>query len=220
MSSPQADATGFPFATDPNYKAGQDPAGSISDGLSSRCRKGPSLDYIASPSAPLEIGATGSEEAIYGDTLDVTDADWLHVEAMFFLISGVAETLAANLAVGLESSQDGINWTPYAVVNRAGAIVPATMFRNDSGQTAGLPSPTGGYAAAVTTQNAPLLEDMLAFLATPLSTAGSSIVLPRVIPFSVVSALYVRVVCVPVFTEPPDHELPQLAVRVNKAVSP
>lgn len=217
----QADATGYPFATDPRYKAGQDPAGDIADGLSLRCRKGPSLDYIGSPSAPYEIGTTGSGDAIYGDTIDVSDCNYLHVEVFFLLPSeaGPVETTAANLAVGLECSQDGVYWSPLPVINRAGALSPSTMYRNDNGQSA-TPSATGGYAAAATTQNAPLLEDMLAFLATPLTTSTADLVVQRAIPFYVGSALFVRVVFVPTYTEPPDTETPLLVCRVNKAVAP
>lgn len=213
------DALGYPFSTDPHYKAGQDPAGDIADGLGLRARKGPSLDYYGSPSAPVELSATGSGEAIYGDTLDVTDATWLHVEIMLFLQSDVAETENANLAVGLETSQDGVYWSPLPVINRAGLIAPATMFRNDTGVSA-TPSTTGGYAAAATTQNAPLYEDLTPILPATLTTTGDPLVVQRAVPFNVAGALYVRVVLLPIYTEPPDRELPMLAVRVNKAVSP
>lgn len=218
MTLQQADSLGNALVTDPAYKAGQDPAGGIGDALMVRTTVGPSLDYYGTPDAPIDMA--GSEEAIYGDTIDVTDADWLHVEVMFHLqSSGGAETENANLAVGLESSQDGVYWSPYTVVNRASLISPSTMFRNDTGQTAGAPSATGGYAAAATTQNAPLLEDLTPILPAVLTTTGNPIVVQRAIPFNVASALYVRVVLVPIYTEPPDRSVPALCVRVNKAAS-
>lgn len=200
------------------YRAGQDPAGNIADGLSVRARKGPSLDYIGTTAAPVD--ATGSGEAMYGDTLDVSDCDWLHVEVLFFLPStaGPVETENANIAVGLESSQDGVYWSPYPVINRSGALAPSTMFRDDNGQSV-TPSATGGYAAAATTQNAPLLEDLTPLLPTPLTTTGNDLVVQRAVPFNVASALFVRVVVVMIYTEPPDRETPAVTIRVNKAVS-
>lgn len=219
MTAARANALSYPFSTDPAYKAGQDPAGDIADGLSLRARKGPSLDYYGTPDAPIELSTTGSGDAIYGDTLDVSDATWLHVEIMFFLQSDVAETENANLAVGLETSQDGVYWSPLPVINRASLISPATMFRNDTGVSA-TPSTTGGYAAAATTQNAPLYEDLTPILPATLTTTGDALVVQRALPFNVASALFVRVVFLPIYTEPPDRALPMLAARVNKAVSP
>lgn len=219
MRGLQADALGYPFSTDPAYKAGQDPAGDIADGLGLRARKGPSLDYYGTAAAPIELSTTGSGDAIYGDTLDVTDATWLHVEFSFFM---PALGDAMNVAVGLETSSDGVYWYPLPVINRASPITPSTMIRPDDGLVGALtPSTTGGYALdPPTTQNAPMLEDMLAFLATPASLPGDIQVMQRAIPFNVASALYVRVVFVAIYAEPPDVEVPSVYIRVNKAVSP
>lgn len=218
------DAMGRVWVHDPFYKAGQDPAGAIADGLSVRCRKGPSLDYIASPASPLAIPSNGSGDAIYGDTLDVTDANWLNVEVMFHLqAAGNVETENANLGIGLESSEDGFYWSPVPVVNRASLISPATMFRNDNGQTSGAPSTTGGFTDAANTQNAPLPEDVLALWPANRSAtadANDPDVTQRVIPFYVAAYLYVRVVFVPIFSEPPDFLVPLLSARVHKAVGP
>lgn len=213
------DALGYPFFTDPMLKAGQDPAGDIADGLSLRARKGPMLDYYGTADAPIECSATGSGDAILGDTLDVTDATWLHVEVAFFLPEDTQGT-GMNCAVGLQASADGQYWFPYPVVNRATLISPATMFRLDDVATFPNPSGTGGYSSgADMTQNAPLWEDLTPLL--PYAIDGFDVApIQKAIPFNVASALYVRVVLLPIYTEPPDVGLPSLYVRVNKAVSP
>lgn len=183
MRGMQADALGNPFATDPMYKAGQDPAGDIADGLSIRARKGPMLDYYGTADAPIELSTTGSGDAVYCDTLDVTDATLLHVEVSFFMPALGQEM---NLAVGLETSADGVYWYPLPVINRSAPISPTTMYRNDDGLVGALtPSTTGGYADVATTQNAPLLEDMVALLAANVTLPGDIQVIQRAIPFNV-----------------------------------
>src|SRR3990167_7224716 len=218
MSSPQADATAFPFATDPNYKAGQDPAGGVADGLALRCATGPLLDYIASFDDPLTLPNDGAGDAIYGDTLDVTDANWLTLEFAFWLQEDTAFTTNANLGIGLEESADGVTWCPVPLINRAAELAAATNFRDDPG--AGLvPSPTGGFTDAANTNNAPLPEDV-PVLYPAARTATVDDVTQRVIGFYVGQYAYVRVVFIPTYTEPPDFVVPLLAARVYKAVAP
>lgn len=214
-----ADATDYPFATDPNYKAGQDPAGAVSDGLALRCATGPVLDYIESFDAPLTLSATGSGEAIYGDTLDVTDANWLMLEFAYWLQEDAgAFTTNANLGIGLEESADGVTWCPVPLINRAAVLAAATNFRDDTG--AGLvPSTTGGFTDNANTNNAPLPEDV-PILYPAARTATVDDVTQRVIGFYVGQYAYVRIVFIPTYVEPPDNVVPLLAARVYKAVAP
>lgn len=214
----QADALGYPFATDPVERAGENPAGPIAAGLIVRACKGPLLDYIASPTDPLLLGNTASGEAIYGDTIDVTDAQWLNVELfVFWDESGGAASESVNVGLGLEESGDGVYWSPIPVIDRVALVSPATNFRDDTGLV--VPSTTGGLATAATTQNATLPEDVPVLFATPISATTDPFVVQRSLSFYVPSRLYVRVVIVPTYSEPPDVIPPSIAVRVNKAVA-
>jgi hypothetical protein len=205
---------------DPIYKAGQDPAGGISAGLALRSNKGPKLDYYGSLLVPTVLGAAASGEAIYCDTLDVTDADWLdaHV-ALFFNEDAGDVTTACNAAVGLEASMDGIYWFPIGVINRAAPIAPATMFRDDDGQTVGLPSATGGFADATTTQNAPMLEDMVPMLPAVASAVADPFVVQRDFSFYVGNRMYVRLVVVAIYSEAVGTLPPSLGITVMKSAS-
>jgi hypothetical protein len=125
-----------------------------------------------------------------------------------------------NAAVGLEASMDGIYWFPIGVINRAAPIAPATMFRDDDGQAgASTPSATGGFADASTTQNAPMLEDMVSMLPATASVVATPFVVQRDYSFYVGNRMYVRVVVVAIYTEPPDFITPSLGITVMKAKS-
>lgn len=204
---------------DPIYKAGQDPAGGVADGLATRATKGPLLEYYGVDGAPIELGAAASGEALYFDTLDVTDAKFLIVYVAFFLNEDTdVVTTAANLALNIESSGDGINWFPLGVINRAGAFAPSTVFRDDTGLSAGALSTTGGFADATTTQNAPMLEDMVPILPAPASaTVAGTVVIQKSFRFLVEFEAYVRVVAVATYDEPPDVLVPSLYLAVQKA---
>lgn len=217
----QGDSLGNPFVHDPILKAGQEPAGGIAGGLALRSNKGPKLDYYGSFTAPIQLGSTASGEAIYGDIIEVTDADWLdaHV-ALFFNEDGGAGTEGCNAAVGLEASQDGVYWFPIGVINRVAPISPATMFRDDDGQAgASTPSTTGGFADASTTQNAPMLEDLVPMLPAVASVVADPFVVQRDFSFYVGNRMYVRLVVVAIYSEPPDVVTPSLGITVMKAKS-
>jgi hypothetical protein len=185
----------------------------------SRPSKGPILDYYGSPTAPIELPNSGSGDTIYCDNIEVTDANTVNVELYMYWRSELdAFTLLFNVGIGLESSGDGIYWSPISMVDRVELISPATLYRLDTGQTGLItPSTTGGYADATTTQNAPLLEDVLAALPAPISATTEPFVVQRAIRFRVDYELYVRLVLCPIYTEPSSGVVPGLAVRVNKA---
>lgn len=207
---------------DPILKAGQDIAGGIADALAIRATKGPLLVYYDTDGEPTELAVgdfnTVSND-IYGDTLDVTDAKYLIVYVAFFLrfSAGPVVTTAANLAVNLESSGDGINWFPLGVINRAIAITPATVFRDDAGATAGALSTEGGIASAAMTQNAVLVEDNVLVFPAPTSAVAATVVVQRAYRFLVEFESYVRVAAMAHYDGPTDVLPPSLYMAVQKA---
>lgn len=215
----RADALGNPFVHDPILKAGQDPAGGIADALAIRATKGPLLVYYSTVAdAPVQLGNTASGEAIYGDTIDVTDAKFLIVYVAFFLNEdGGAVTENANLSIGFEASGDGVSWYPVGVIDRTTLIAPATMFRDDTGLSAGALSTTGGLATAAMTQNAPLKEDMVPILPAVASAVAADVVIQKAYRFLCEFESYVRVVAVAIYTEPPDVVPPSLYMAAQKA---
>lgn len=214
----QGDTLGNVFVHDPVYKAGQDPAGGIADALSTRGIKGPLLVYYDTDGDPtlLEAGDFNTvANTIYGDTLDVTDSKFLIVYVDFYLNEdGGAVTTAANLAINIESSGDGIKWRPLGVVNRAIAITPATAFRNDDGT---LPNTTGGLATAAMAQNAVLQEDNVLVFPAPASAVAATVVAERGYRFLVEFESYVRVVAIANYDGPTDVVPPSLYIEVQKA---
>lgn len=216
----RADTLGNAFVHDPIYKAGQDPAGGIADALSTRGIKGPLLVYYDDDGDPVQLTSADHNtvaNTIYGDTLDVTDAKFLIVYVDYYLNEdGGAVTTAANLAVNIESSGDGISWRPLGVVNRAIAISPATAFRDDDGT---LPNTTGGLATAAMAQNAVLQEDNVLIFPAPATAVAltGTVVAERGYRFLVEFESYVRVVFMANYDGPTDVVPPSLYVEVQKA---
>ena len=215
----QGDALGNPFVHDPILKAGQEPAGGIASGIRPRATKGPQIDYLGSLSAMVTLGASASGVAIYGDIIDVTDTEYVFLGVQFrFNEDAGAFTVNANLAIGLESSGDGINWFPVSVIDRVNLIDPATMFRDDAGQTTQQIA-DGGFADATTTQNAVFLEDMVAILPANATATTDPFVVSRAYRVLVPYEPYVRFVFSPIYDEPPDTAPPSIAAIYTKAAS-